>query len=42
MNPDHARFAEWDAAFVLGALSASERREYEAHLQDCDLCRAHG
>ncbi len=27
-NPDHARFAEWDAAYVVGALSPAERREY--------------
>ena len=33
MNPDHARFAEWDSAYVLGALSPAERREYE----DCLL-----
>jgi len=39
-NPDHARFAEWDAAFVLGALSPAERRDYEDHLEDCDKCRA--
>jgi hypothetical protein len=39
MNPDHARFAEWDSAYVLGALSPTERREYEEHLETCDLCR---
>jgi hypothetical protein len=39
MNPDHARFAEWDSAYVLGALSPAERREYEEHLETCDLCR---
>ena len=39
-NPDHARFAEWDAAYVLGALSPAERRDYEDHLEDCDKCRA--
>jgi Putative zinc-finger len=39
MNPDHARFAEWDSAYVLGALSPAERREYEEHLESCDLCR---
>ncbi len=39
-NPDHARFAEWDAAYVLGALSPAERRDFEDHLDDCDRCRA--
>jgi hypothetical protein len=39
MNPDHARFAEWDAAYVLGALSPAERREYEEHLESCEPCR---
>jgi hypothetical protein len=38
-SPDHARFAEWDAAYVLGALSAGDRRDFEAHLEECDLCR---
>lgn len=36
----HAGFAEWDAAYVLGALSPAERREFEAHLEDCPKCRA--
>ena len=30
----------WDASYVLGALSSSERREYEAHLGECDRCRS--
>lgn len=37
---DHARVAEWDAAYVLGSLSPAERREYEEHLEDCPRCRA--
>jgi len=40
MNADHARYAEWDAAYVLGALSAADRAEYEAHLAQCAQCRA--
>ena len=40
MNPDHPRFADWDAAYVVGALSAADRRLYEEHLDDCALCRA--
>jgi hypothetical protein len=40
-NPDPGdRYATWDAAYVLGSLSSSERREYEAHLETCDRCRA--
>ena len=34
------RYAMWDAAYVLGSLSSAERREYEAHLETCDRCRA--
>ena len=33
-------YATWDAAYVLGSLSSTERREFEAHLQTCDRCRA--
>lgn len=40
MAPDHERYAQWDAAYVLGALDSSERREYEAHLEVCERCRA--
>lgn len=39
MNPDHARFAEWDSAYVLGALSPAERREFEEHLETCEVCK---
>jgi hypothetical protein len=34
------RYATWDAAYVLGSLSSAERREFEAHLETCDRCRA--
>jgi hypothetical protein len=34
------RYTTWDAAYVLGSLSSAERREYEAHLETCDRCRA--
>ena len=40
MNPDHAQVADWDAAYVLGALSPSDRRTFEAHLEECPACRA--
>ena len=33
-------YAEWDAAYVLGALSADERREFEDHLSACPACQA--
>lgn len=33
------RYADWDAAYVLGALSSVDRREYEAHLAECPACR---
>ncbi|WP_426184236.1 anti-sigma factor family protein [Microbacterium sp. TWP3-1-2b2] len=38
MNADHAQFAEWDAAYVLGALNSADRRLFEAHLEDCEAC----
>jgi hypothetical protein len=31
-------YALWDAAYLLGSLSAAERREYEAHLRSCQPC----
>ena len=31
-------YVRWDAAYVLGAMSPSDRREYEAHLAHCALC----
>ncbi|MGH1548551.1 zf-HC2 domain-containing protein [Leifsonia poae] len=34
----HDEFATWDAAYVLGALSPTERREFEAHLRECERC----
>jgi len=33
------RYAMWDAAYVLGSLSASDRREFEAHMASCPECR---
>lgn len=44
MNPEqmrsaHERLAEWDAAYVLGALSAADRHLYEEHLRECEECR---
>jgi hypothetical protein len=31
---------EWDAAYVLGALSPDDRRRFEEHLEECPECRA--
>ncbi|OBG22344.1 hypothetical protein A5764_13030 [Mycobacterium sp. 852002-51057_SCH5723018] len=36
----HDEYAMWDAAYVLGSLSSPERREFEAHLPECLLCRS--
>lgn len=33
-------YALWDAAYVLGSLSVTDRREFEAHLADCRSCRS--
>ncbi len=32
-------YAQWDAGYVLGALPAAQRREYEHHLAGCAHCR---
>ena len=34
------RYSLLDAAYVLGALSPAERREFEEHLAGCSTCRA--
>ncbi len=36
----HDEYAMWDAAYVLGSLSPVERREFEAHMAHCPLCRS--
>jgi anti-sigma factor RsiW len=36
---DNHRHAMWDAAYVLGSLSASDRREFETHMAGCPECR---
>lgn len=40
MNDDHERLSVSDGAYVLGALCASDRAEFEAHLATCAACRA--
>jgi anti-sigma factor RsiW len=38
MNESVDMYREWDAAYVLGALSSDDRREYERHLAGCASC----
>ncbi|OUE24260.1 anti-sigma factor family protein [Clavibacter michiganensis] len=38
MNDRADDIHEWDAAYVLGSLSATDRALFEAHLQGCDAC----
>jgi len=35
----HDECGIWDAAYVLGVLSPTERREFEAQMADCPMCR---
>ena len=35
---DSHDYATWDAAYVLGSLSPTDRREFEAHLSVCPSC----
>jgi len=39
LTDDDHRYAMWDAAYVLGSLSAADRREFEAHMAGCPACR---
>jgi hypothetical protein len=34
----HEDFADWDGAYVMGALTWAERQQYEEHLAACPLC----
>ena len=36
---DGHKYAQWDAAYVLGSLSEKDWREFEAHLGECRACR---
>jgi Putative zinc-finger len=38
VNETVDRFRDWDAAYVLGALSSEDRRAYEQHLATCADC----
>jgi anti-sigma-K factor RskA len=37
---DHDHYRDLTAAYVVGALDAHERAEFEMHLRNCDRCRA--
>ena len=37
---EHDECGMWDAAYVLGSLSSAERREFEAQMATCPLCRS--
>lgn len=39
MKDAYDPYETWDAAYVLGSLSSTERREYETHLAGCVPCR---
>lgn len=39
VGPPEDRYAMWDAAYVLGSLSAAQRREFEQHMAHCRGCR---
>ncbi len=39
MTPAADPYGEWDAAYLLGSLTATERREFELHLEGCPSCR---
>lgn len=38
MSAETDNYSEWDAAYVLGALTPEERRDYERHLGTCAAC----
>lgn len=39
IGPPEDRYAMRDAAYVLGSLSAAQRREFETHMARCPACR---
>lgn len=38
MNSDHDYYADWAAAYTLGALDAEDRHAFELHLARCSTC----
>lgn len=39
MSAEHDRYSVWAGAYILGALEADERIEYQQHLATCDRCQ---
>jgi len=39
MTSDHEAYADWSAAYLLGALEPAERSDYQRHLGGCDICQ---
>lgn len=39
MTDDHDLYADWAAAYTLGALDADDRHIFEMHLGSCAICR---
>lgn len=39
MSPVDDLYVQWDAAYVLGALSPEDRRTFEEHLAGCPVCQ---
>ncbi len=40
MTDDHQIYADWAAAYTLGALDAEDRKDFEQHLPGCEICTA--
>ncbi len=40
MTDNHEMFADWSAAYTLGALECGDRRAFEDHLAICAICTA--
>ncbi|OBK40713.1 cyclase [Mycobacterium sp. 1245111.1] len=38
-DQDGHKYAHWDAAYVLGALTETDRVEFDSHLHDCRICQ---
>lgn len=38
MNHDHDQYAQWAAAYALGALDSGDRSAFETHLAACPIC----